>query len=344
MPVDCCSTHQYTLMPAARKRTVEKPGLDPNNPADNGESLVTQILDVAEEQGTAPPFPNYKNFPDLSEVAEEKDFSHRVIGTDRDTGKEVTAKYLNHMTVARLLKVYAPGWEFELKPYVDANGIESDVWPAPNGSGYLKGFFRAPVGSGFKDTTCYPYAITNNKNKALAANLLSCTDICNSERRAMAACAARFFSLAWDAWAGDHTQDQHAAPDNFVQQVDVHDVTPKPDPEPTKQLAPLQVAPMTAAAPAAIPESISATKPELAPTPAAIQSIEERVNQQLLPHFKTCWGFDETVFARWQQDFKLAFNIQVEQPNVSEIQTEEQFKWCSEWVAMEMQKIQAVSR
>lgn len=80
------------------------------------------------------------------------------------------------------------------------------------------------------------------------------------------------------------------------------------------------------------------------PAPAAVQSIEERVNGQMLKDFKTCWGFDETVFDRWQKDFKLAFNLQVEQPNISEIQTEDQFKWCSDWLVMEQQKIDSLTK
>ena len=318
-------------MPAARKQPAEKPA-----------EAITPVPTAEPVPAEPAPFPDYSKFPDLSKVADEKDFCTRVIGHEKypngeiNYDKPVEAKYLNHATVSRLLKLHAPGWEFELKPYVDANGIESDVWPAPNGSGYLKGFFRAPVGSGFKDTTCYPYAITNNRNKPLAANLLSCTDICNSERRALAACAARFFSLAWDAWATDHTQDEHAAPDNFVQQEQA--------PEPVKQVAPMSVAPVTASAPVAMPKAVTATKAESVPAPAAVESLQARVNGPLLGEFKTCWGFDNTVFDRWQQDFKLAFNLSVEQPNVSEIQTEQQFAWCTDWLQMERQKIQGQSK
>ena len=313
-------------MPAARK-PAEKP-VEAITPAPTHSVLLSNG-----------PFPNYADFPDLSEVAEEKDFKTRVIGHEKypngsiNYDKPVTAKYLNHATVSRLLKLHAPGWEFELKHYVDPNGTESLVWPAPNGTGLLYGFFRAPVGSGFKNTTCYPYAITNHKNQPLAANLLSCTDICNSERRALAACAGRFFSLGWHEWATDHTQDEHAAPDNFVQQVDVQDVTPGP----AKQIAQMQVAPLPPAAPVTAPEPVAvaapvpATQPESVPTPADVRSIEEQIKKDLHPLMEQAMAFDQGIVPRYFADFKEAFSLTEDQPLP---QTQEQVTWCKQWLQM----------
>ena len=141
-----------------------------------------------------PPTPNWDNFPNLDDVITKADI-------DTKGGGKFAADYVNHMKVSQLLRLHAPGWQFETRPFVDPDGIEHDCWKAPNGTAYVKGFFRAPTGSGFKDTPDMPQAVMDNRNQSIAFDNVSARDFTDTERRCQCTAAARHFGLAYQLWA-----------------------------------------------------------------------------------------------------------------------------------------------
>ena len=143
------------------------------------------------------PSPNWKkDFPNLDDVITPDD-----IDTKGDKKSKYTADYVNHMKVSQLLRLHAPGWQFETRPFVDHDGIEHDCWKAPNGTAYIKGFFRAPTGSGFMNTPDMPQAVMGFKNESVAFDKVSARDFTDTERRCQCTAAARFFGLAYQLWA-----------------------------------------------------------------------------------------------------------------------------------------------
>ena len=143
------------------------------------------------------PSPNWKkDFPNLDDVITPDD-----IDTKGDKKSKYAADYVNHMKVSQLLRLHAPGWQFETRPFVDPDGIEHDCWKAPNGTAYIKGFFRAPTGSGFMNTPDMPQAVMGFKNESVAFDKVSARDFTDTERRCQCTAAARFFGLAYQLWA-----------------------------------------------------------------------------------------------------------------------------------------------
>jgi hypothetical protein len=79
------------------------------------------------------------------------------------------------------------------------------VFQAPNGTGYLMGFYehidtqeRGPL---------YPFAITDNANRPIKLDQISSTHIQNSHRRCLCACACFTFGLAYELWAQIEIQE-----------------------------------------------------------------------------------------------------------------------------------------
>ena len=140
------------------------------------------------------PFPDWKKYPDCDNVITSADI-------DTKGGGKFAADYVNHMKVSQLLRLHAPGWQFETRPFVDPDGIEHDCWKAPNGTAYIKGFFRAPTGSGFMNTPDMPQAVMDNRNQSILFDKVSARDFTDTERRCQRTAAARFFGLAWQLWA-----------------------------------------------------------------------------------------------------------------------------------------------
>jgi hypothetical protein len=148
------------------------------------------------------PFPNWDNYPNLDDVITKADI-------DTKGGGKFAADYVNHMKVSQLLRKHAPGWQFETRPFVDHDGIEHDCWKAPNGSAYVKGFFRAPTGSGFKDTPDMPQAVMDNRNQSIPFDKVSARDFTDTERRCQCTAAARHFGLAYQLWAKVEIENPH---------------------------------------------------------------------------------------------------------------------------------------
>jgi len=131
--------------------------------------------------------------PNLGDVITTDDVSKK------GTGK-YTADYVNWCRVAHLLQDNAPGWQFHLAHYVDS----SHVWKAPNGTGYIVGYFSGPNGERTPD---FPQAVMDFKNNPVPYENITARDVTDTHRRALASCAAFTFGLAWQLWAREQVED-----------------------------------------------------------------------------------------------------------------------------------------
>ena len=135
----------------------------------------------------SPPFPNLSNVITTDDVSQQGTGSYR-------------ADYVNWCRVSKLLLEHAPGWQFHLAHYVDSG----HVWKAPNGTGYVVGYFTGPNGERTPD---FPQAVMDHKNKPVAYESVSARDVTDTHRRALAACSAFTFGLAWQLWAKEEVEN-----------------------------------------------------------------------------------------------------------------------------------------
>ena len=77
-------------------------------------------------------YPDWAAYPCLDDVLTKEDVSTKG-------GGKFAADYVNHMKTSQLLRKHARGWDFELKTFIDADGVEHDCWRAPDGTAYVKG-------------------------------------------------------------------------------------------------------------------------------------------------------------------------------------------------------------
>ena len=136
------------------------------------------------------------SIPDLSGLITKEDVY----------SKGAYGKYMNWARTTQYLREHAPGWEFHLEPRVvptvnlDTHTHTSPaepVWESPDGSGYLMCFFQ----NGEKKTPLFPFPIMDNRNNPLPMEKISARDLTDSHRRALCACAAFVFGLAYELWA-----------------------------------------------------------------------------------------------------------------------------------------------
>jgi len=132
-------------------------------------------------------------FPNLSSVITTDDVSQKGTGSYK-------ADYVNWCRVSKLLLDHAPGFQFHLAHYVDS----SHVWKAPNGTGYVVGYFTGPNGERTPD---FPQAIMDNRNNPVIYEKVTARDLTDTHRRALAACAAFTFGLAWQLWAREEIEN-----------------------------------------------------------------------------------------------------------------------------------------
>ena len=141
--------------------------------------------------------PKEGSIPDLSGLISKEDL-HK---------KGSFAIYMNWARTTQYLREHAPGWEFHLEPRVvptfdlgekqTLRSPSDPVWEAPDGSGYLMCFFQ----NGEKKTPLFPFPIMDNRNNPLPLEKISSRDLTDSHRRALCACAAFVFGLAYELWA-----------------------------------------------------------------------------------------------------------------------------------------------
>jgi len=83
------------------------------------------------------------------------------------------------------------------------------VWKAPDGSGYIMGYFRGPDG---ESTVCFPYPCQDHRNQPVAFEKVSCRVLTDTHRRGLCAAAAYFFSLGYELWAREEVEEAKGEP------------------------------------------------------------------------------------------------------------------------------------
>jgi hypothetical protein len=126
--------------------------------------------------------------------------------TSADIDKKGTgsyaADYVNWARTAQLLRENAPGWQFHLRPTIDGQ----HVWRAPNGTGYVVGYFEGPGGAVTPD---FPQAVMDNRNAAIPLEKIDARDLTDTHRRCLCTAAAASFGLAWQLWAKEPVENPH---------------------------------------------------------------------------------------------------------------------------------------
>lgn len=130
---------------------------------------------------------------------------HGVVKKEDVFKKGATADYITWARIATYLQEHAPGWQMQVRP--DPTG--SHVWQAPDNSGYLVVYFRAPDGG---ETTDFPYALTDHRNQAIKWESINATVIANSHRRALCAASAFFFGLGAELWSREEIEESSQEP------------------------------------------------------------------------------------------------------------------------------------
>ena len=253
-------------------------------------------------EDNATPVPDWGIFPNLD----------GKVTPDLVKKKAGKFEYVEHMQTAQIIRNNAPGWQFALKKTPDGDHI----WQAPNGTGFMVGYFKAPVGSGFPDTQEYPYAIIDFKNKAVAYEAIDARTFCDNERRCFCATAARFLGVAYELWA----------------EVDLDS---EPEAEPAKPVTITEDLPQkrqTSVSKPAKPDP--GPKQPARPSGDPLASRKATCKEQLTIAYKD----DKEIVTKWRTALKLRFDgvIDAEKPTVENLSTEEQVAWCEEWIKLKL--------
>ena len=140
----------------------------------------------------------YHGLPDLSGIIQKSDVFKKGSGS-------YSADYVSWARIAHYLHVNANGWQFHLRPTPDGAGT---VWTAPDGTGYVIGYF------GFDDgfiTADFPFPCMDNRNNPIPIEKISCRVLTDTHRRALCACAAFTFGLGFELWAKAEVADAQEA-------------------------------------------------------------------------------------------------------------------------------------
>ena len=132
--------------------------------------------------------------PNLGSVISAADIDKKGTGS-------YAADYVNWARTAQLLRENAPGWQFHLRPTADGQ----HVWQAPNGTGYVVGYFEGPGGA----TPDFPQAVMDNRNAAVPLDKIDARDLTDTHRRCLCTAAAAQFGLAWQLWAKEPVENPH---------------------------------------------------------------------------------------------------------------------------------------
>ena len=126
-------------------------------------------------------------------------------------GGSFKASYVAWAKTSQLLREHAPGWQFLLC----AKTPEEYVWQAPDGTGYLMCCFqkRGPDLTTEESTTLFPFPIMDNRNMPVKLEKISSRIFTDSHRRALCACAAFTFGLAYELWADEEVLEAGAKPE-----------------------------------------------------------------------------------------------------------------------------------
>ena len=160
-------------------------------------------------------------YPNLAGVITKDDVYTKGTGS-------YAASYVAWAKIANHLHTHAPGWEFHLKPNQDGRHI----WQAPDGTGYLIGYFTGPEDQATAD---FPFPVMDNRNNPVQYDKISARALTDAHRRALCACAAFSLSLGYELWAKEEVAEAGSTTTETVV-VEVPDAKPKPAAK--KQAAP----------------------------------------------------------------------------------------------------------
>jgi hypothetical protein len=136
-------------------------------------------------------------YPNLAGIITKDDVYSKGTGS-------YAASYVAWARIANHLHTHAPGWEFHLKPSPDRDHI----WKAPDGTGYLVGYFTGPEDQATAD---FPFPVMDNRNNAIQFDKISARALTDAHRRALCACAAYTLSLGYELWAKEEVSEAGAA-------------------------------------------------------------------------------------------------------------------------------------
>lgn len=132
-------------------------------------------------------------YPNLAGIIKKDDIYTKGNGS-------YAASYVAWARIANHLHTHAPGWEFHLKPSPDCGHI----WKAPDGTGYLVGYFTGPEDQATAD---FPFPVMDNRNNAIQFDKISARALTDAHRRALCACAAYTLSLGYELWAKEEVSE-----------------------------------------------------------------------------------------------------------------------------------------
>jgi hypothetical protein len=137
--------------------------------------------------------------PNLAGVITKADVDTKGTGS-------YAASYVNWAKVAHLLHEHAPGWDFRLRPVLESERLGKLLHQAPDGTAFVVGYFDGPDGETLAD---FPFPCMDNRNNPIQLDKVSARILTDTHRRAMCACAAFSFGLAYELWAKDPVEDPH---------------------------------------------------------------------------------------------------------------------------------------
>jgi hypothetical protein len=132
-------------------------------------------------------------YPNLAGVITKDDVYTKGTGS-------YAASYVAWAKIANHLHTHAPGWEFHLKPTQDG----AHLWKAPDGTGYLVGYFTGPEDQATAD---FPFPVMDNRNNPVQLDKISARALTDAHRRALCACAAFSLSLGYELWAKEEVAE-----------------------------------------------------------------------------------------------------------------------------------------
>jgi hypothetical protein len=141
-------------------------------------------------------------YPNLAGVINKDDVYSKGSGS-------YAASYVAWARIANYLHTHAAGWEFHLKQSQDGGHI----WKAPDGTGYLIGFFTGPEDQATAD---FPFPIMDNRNNAIQYDKISARALTDAHRRALCACAAFTLSLGYELWAKEEVAEAGSSTQTLV--------------------------------------------------------------------------------------------------------------------------------
>ena len=160
-------------------------------------------------------------YPNLAGVITKDDVYTKGTGS-------YAASYVAWAKIANHLHTHAPGWEFHLKPAQDG----THLWKAPDGTGYLIGYFTGPEDQATAD---FPFPVMDNRNNPVQLDKISARALTDAHRRALCACAAFSLSLGYELWAKEEVAEAGSTTTETVV-VEVPEAKAKPAAK--KQAAP----------------------------------------------------------------------------------------------------------